>query len=48
MYETIRRDAKIFAQFLNAVAPECPEKELALVRLQEAVMWANAAVARHD
>lgn len=46
-HETIRAAAHEFARTVNAYAPECREKTLALTRGEEAMMWANAAIARH-
>lgn len=45
-HEHIRFDAKIYADTINRYCPDCREKSLALTKLEEAVMWANAAIAR--
>lgn len=45
-HETARAAVKDLALRLNALLPDGPEKELAIVRLEEALMWANAAIAR--
>lgn len=34
------------AQFLNDTVPEGREKSLAITNLEQAMMWANAAIAR--
>ena len=34
------------ARFLNEVLPEGREKSLAITKLEEAMMWSNAAIAR--
>lgn len=47
-YGRIRMDAKQFALMLNELAPDSREKSLALTHLEEAVMWANAAIARNE
>ena len=47
-YETIRDTAKRFAEFLDEVCPESREKSLALTKLEESVMWANASIARNE
>ena len=46
-YGDIRATAHRFALLVNE-APECRETSLALTAIEEAVMWANAAIARHD
>ena len=47
-YEEIRATAREFAKLLNDQLPESREKSLAFTALEEAVMWANASIARHD
>ncbi|MCA0268773.1 MAG: hypothetical protein LCH53_06095 [Bacteroidetes bacterium] len=47
-FQTLREDAADFARVLDIVCPEGREKALALTKLEEVVMWANAAVARED
>lgn len=47
-YEEIRFTAREFAKLLNEQLPESREKSMAFTALEEAVFWANAAVARHD
>lgn len=42
----IREDAKYFADIINSYVPEGREKSLAITKLEEAVMWANAGIAR--
>lgn len=46
-YQAIRDRAHYLAQLVNESAPESREKSLAITHLEEAVMWANAAIARH-
>ena len=46
MYSEIRAVAKNFAFLINDFCPESREKALAMTKLEEAVMWANAAIAR--
>lgn len=42
----IREDAKYFADMINSFVPEGREKSLAITKLEEVVMWANAGIAR--
>jgi hypothetical protein len=47
-YEQIRNFANSFAILLNNHCPESREKSLAFTALEEAVMWANASIARNE
>jgi hypothetical protein len=47
-YQAIRAEALKLAQLINAEAPETREQSLALTHLEDAVMWANAAIARNE
>lgn len=47
-YVAIREKAKEFAVLINDTTPESREKSLALTKLEEAVMWANASIARNE
>lgn len=44
----IRQVGWTIADYFNSVLPEGREKALALTKIEEAVMWANAAVARGE
>lgn len=46
VYESIRERAKGFAAYIDEMCPESREKALAFTALEEAVMWANASIAR--
>ena len=46
-YTTIRDKAKEFANLLDELCPNSREKSVAMTNLEQAVMWANAAVARN-
>lgn len=46
VYEGIRGQARDYALFLEMVVPDGREKALALTKLEECVMWANAGIAR--
>jgi hypothetical protein len=47
-YEIIRNIAKGFAEFIAVNTPDSREQSLALTKLEEAVFWANAAIARRS
>ena len=46
-YEKIRDEAYKLALLIDYNCPESREKSLAITKLEEVVMWANAAIARH-
>jgi hypothetical protein len=46
VYRAIRDAGLLFALAIASRAPDTPERETAIERIEEAVMWANAAVAR--
>lgn len=45
-FEAVRRDARSLAHLIDTVVPDGREKSLALTALEQAVMWANAGIAR--
>jgi hypothetical protein len=47
-YLEIRETALKFADFLLEKCPESRERSIALTKLEEAVFWANAAIARNE
>lgn len=47
-YEALRSKAKEFAGLINELVPESREKALAFTKLEQAVMWANAGIARRE
>ena len=47
-YEAIRAMGKEFAILIRECCPESREQSLAITKLEEAVMWANAAIAREE
>ena len=47
-YQIIRGDGLNMAKAINALCPNSRERSLALTKLEEAVMWANAAIARNE
>lgn len=47
-YELIRAKARELAYVISAFTPFVREQSLAFTALEEAVMWANAAIARNE
>jgi len=47
-YESLRNTAKEFAKLIEISCPESREKSIAFTKLQEAVMFANAAIAINE
>jgi len=47
-YEFIRDFGRQMASFVSRFCPRSREQALALTKIEEAVMWANAALARHE
>lgn len=47
-YDAIRDKALKFAYFIVASTPQSREQSLALTHLEEAVFFANAAIARNE
>lgn len=47
-YQGIREYAKVLAKVIEASCPVSREKSLAMTNLEQAVMWANAAIARNE
>ena len=47
-YEASRDKAKQLAHLIGASCPESRERPLAMTKLEEAVMWANASIARNE
>lgn len=45
LYEELRRLAKAMAYGIVTMCPDSRERSLALTNLQQATMWANAAIA---
>ena len=48
IYEDIRTMALEFSDLINELCPDSREKSLAMTKLQEAVMWANASIAINE
>ena len=47
-YVFLRDEAKELALKINELCPDSREKSLALTKLEESVMWANASIARNE
>ena len=47
-YTVIRGRAKRLAETFAALCPDSRERSLAITKLEESVMWANAAIARRS
>jgi hypothetical protein len=43
----VRAEALKFAEKINELCPDSREKSLAITHLEDAVMWANASIARN-
>lgn len=46
-YGYIRNEAKAFAYSIEEHCPNSREKSLAMTHLEQAIMWANASIARN-
>lgn len=47
MYTALREKGKEFAYLIEELAPNSREKSLAITKLEESIMWANASIARN-
>lgn len=47
-YIALRSEAKELAQLINDLCPDTRERSLAFTKLEEAIMWANASIARNE
>ena len=47
-YEKLRSQTKFLAMIVLELTPECAEQTIAIRKLQEAVMFANAAIAINE
>jgi len=48
LYGRLRREGLNLAELVTAVVPESREQSLALTKIEEAIMWANAGIARRS
>lgn len=47
-FQTLRNNAKSLAYEIKKQCPDSRERSLALTKLEEVVMWANASIAREE
>ncbi len=47
-YVNVRDSAKSFAYLIMELCPPSRERSLAITALEDAVMWANASIARNE
>ena len=47
-YEKIRNQAKQFSYLLKLKCPDSEERDIAIRKLRECVMWANASIAINE
>ena len=47
-YELLRAKAKELAYLIDELCPNSREKSLAMTKLEESSMWANASIARNE
>ncbi len=47
-YENLRSYGRELAVHINTLCPDSREKSLAITALEEAIMWANASIARRE
>lgn len=46
-YSNLRDEARALAGHIISVQPESRERSLAITKLEECIMWANAGIARN-
>lgn len=47
-YTRLRAKAKEFAALVIELVPDSRERSIALTKIEESVMWANAGIARNE
>ncbi len=47
-HTSVRQACRRLADFINESAPDGREKSLAITHVEEAMLWANAAIARQQ
>ena len=48
LHSMVRQQCNMLAGYIVDNCPECRETSLAITKLEEALMWANAALARRS
>ena len=48
MYTDLRDAGKAFAELVQKTCPSSREQAIAFTKIEEAVMWANASIARNQ
>lgn len=48
LYEAIRTAGLVLASMITEFCPDSRERSLALTKVDEAVMWSNASIARNS
>ncbi|WP_312979471.1 hypothetical protein [Corynebacterium sp.] len=46
-HDNVRYNARLLADHIQASVPDGREKSVALTKVEEAMMWATAGIARH-
>jgi len=47
-YQALREYGLNLAELINLLCPDSREKSLAITKLEETIMWANASIARNE
>jgi len=47
-YNSIRQEGFEFADMLKGLCPQSRELDMAIVKIEEAIMWANVSIARNE
>ena len=47
-FETLRQTAKEYCELINTLCPDSREKSIAITKIEESNMWANASIARNS
>ena len=47
-YDQLRDTAKVMAYLIDELCPDSREKSIAMTKLEEFSMWANASIARNE
>jgi hypothetical protein len=47
-FTEIRSSGKVLAETINKHCPDSREKSIAITKIEEAIMWANASIARKN